>query len=388
MTAPASEARRLHEIVLVGGGHTHVQILTAFAERPEPRCRLTLVTDRLLTPYSGMLPGHIAGLYSHEAMHIDLERLARATGARLIHAPACGLDRKAKRLILAGMEPLPYDTLSLDIGITPDLREIAGAEQHGLAVKPIGGFLQRLEDWLEQAASSTGPRAIVVVGGGAAGIEIAFALEARLRRLADAKGLGERAFSVSLVSSKGLAPTLNERARRRIHAHLAAKRISVMADFHVVGVDETGLWARDGRRLPAQAVLFATAARAPVWLAQTDLPLAQDGSVKTRKTLQVLDDEAIFAVGDCAVVDADPRPKAGVFAVRQGPTLAANLRARLQVKPLRQHEAQRAWLTLLMTGERHAIAARGGWFAVEGGWVWRWKDWIDRRFMRRFATDG
>lgn len=384
MIEPAAGARR-HEIVLVGGGHTHVQILTAFAANPEPGCRLTLVTDRLLTPYSGMLPGHIAGLYDHADMHIDLARLALATGARLIHAPAEGIDPKAKSVTLQGAPPLAYDTLSLDIGITPDLDEIAGAAEHGLAVKPIGRFVQRLDRLLDDAALPSGPRRIAVVGGGAAGIEIAFSLQARLRQLATARGLDDGAFSVTLVSAGALAPTLNAGARRRIHAHLSDKSIAVISDFRAVGVDASGVSAQDGRRAEAEAVLFATAARAPAWLAQTDLPLAPDGSVLTRSTLQVLDDDAVFAVGDCAVVAADPRPKAGVFAVRQGPTLTHNLRARVHGRPLREHRAQRAYLTLLMTGGRHAIAARGRWFSFEGPLVWRWKDWIDRRFMARFS---
>lgn len=382
----AADPAGAHELVLVGGGHTHVQILTDFAARPMPSCRLTLVTDRLLTPYSGMLPGHVAGLYRHEEMHIDLARLAQAARARLIHAPAEGLDRREKLVCLEGAPPLPYDTLSLDIGITPDLGGIAGAERHGLAVKPIGSFLHRLEPLLASAAQPDGPRRFAVVGGGAAGIEIAFALNARLHGIAEAHRLGAGAFAVTLVSGEEIAPSLNEGARRHILAHLAGKGIAVISGFRVAGIDPTGIRAQDGRVLAAEAVLIATAARAPSWLGRTDLPLAPDGSVRTRRTLQVLDDEAVFAVGDCAVVTADPRPKAGVFAVRQGPTLAANLRARLRGGAMREHVAQRAYLTLLMTGGRHAIAARGRWFSLEGRLVWHWKDLIDRRFMARFSA--
>ena len=376
-----TRAAPAHEIVLVGGGHAHVQVLTAFAARPEPGCRLTLVTDRLLTPYSGMLPGHIAGLYSHEAMHIDLARLAQRTGTRLVHAPATGLDRERKLLLLEDGPPLPYDTLSLDVGITPDLGGIAGAEQHGLAVKPISSFLMRLDRLLAQAAQPDGPRRIAIVGGGAAGVEIAFALQARLTR----PDMANAPFRVSLVSGTELVPTLNAGVRRRIETHLARQGIAVVANCQVVAVDETGVTARDGRRIAADAVLFSTAARAPSWLEKTGLSLAQDGSAQTRKTLQSLDDAAVFAVGDCAVVVDDPRPKAGVFAVRQAPILARNLRARVRGQGLAEHEAQRDYLTLLMTGRRHAIAGRGAWLSLEGALVWRWKDWLDRSFMRRFV---
>ena len=133
---------------------------------------------------------------------------------------------------------------------------------------------------------------------------------------------------------------------------------------------------------------FATTARAPSWLAQTDLPLDTDGSVLKRTTLQVLDADRIFAVGDCGRVKSEPREKAGVFAVRQGPVLSDNLRALARGEAPDVYKAQRAFLTLLLTGENHAIAARGRFLAAEGPAIWRWKDRIDRRFMAMFSDFG
>src|ERR1700741_4360024 len=115
------------DIVLVGGGHAHVHVLTAFAMRPEPGVRLTLIARELATPYSGMLPGVVAGLYTVDEAHIDLVRLAAATGTRLIHAQACGTDRVNKRVELVGRPPVAYDLLSIDVGITPALAQIEGA---------------------------------------------------------------------------------------------------------------------------------------------------------------------------------------------------------------------------------------------------------------------
>jgi selenide,water dikinase len=377
-----------HDILLVGGGHTHVHVMTDFAARPEPGARLTLVADRLLMPYSGMLPGHVAGLYSSDDMHIDLARLARATGTRLIHAEAMGLDRTGRRLLLRDHPPLAYDTLSLNVGVTPDLSGIAGASTFGIAVKPIGGFLDQLDALLARAAQADGPRRIAIVGGGAAGVELAFALRTRLDAMAYMPGAPPSDYVVTLISSGPVLESLNAGARRRARARLGRRRIDVATDFAAVAIDAAALTAADGRILAVDAALFSTAARAPDWLAATGLPLAADGSVLTRRTLQAEDDDAVFAVGDCAVVSADARPKAGVFAVRQAPTLARNLRARLRGERLTEHRAQRRYLVLLSTGDGRAIAGWGRFFAAEGAWVWRWKDRIDRRFMARFSGFG
>src|SRR5262249_34575778 len=185
------------EIVLVGGGHAHVHVLTAFAMHPEPRVRLTLVTTDLATPYSGMLPGVIAGLYTPDEAHIDLARLAAATGTRLIHATACGLDRAAKRVLLVGRPPIAYDLLSIDVGITPALAAIAGAQMHAIAVKPIGSFLAKLDALIERCRAPDGPRRIAVVGGGAGGVELMLSVRSRL--LADAQMQGWNAANLSFV---------------------------------------------------------------------------------------------------------------------------------------------------------------------------------------------
>ncbi|MHB2169083.1 FAD-dependent oxidoreductase [Alsobacter sp. R-9] len=359
-----------HRIVLVGGGHAHVQVMTALARSPVPGVHLTLVTDRLSTPYSGMLPGHVAGLYDRDAMHIDLDRLAAATGTQLVNAAATGVDLAARTVLLARREPLAYDTLSLDVGITPDLSAIEGADRHAVAVKPISRLLERLE-----AALADRPRSLAVIGGGAAGFELVCALRARL-------GGGP---SIVLLAASLLVPTMNAGVRRRAAAALARLDIGVEHGFRAVAIDAGRVTAADGRSVAADLVLVSTAARAPSWLAASGLPVTSDGSVRIGPTLQVEGHDAVFAVGDCATRMDDPREKAGVYAVRQGPVLAENLSRRARGERLREHHPQRTALAILATGDGRAIAGRGRWFAVEGAWVWRWKDRIDRRFMAMFS---
>jgi pyridine nucleotide-disulfide oxidoreductase family protein len=370
-----------HRLVLVGGGHTHVQVMRALGQRPEPGLAVTLVTDRALTPYSGMLPGHVAGFYDRDAMHIDLVRLAGVCRIDLVAASATGIDRAAKVLTLAGGRVLPYDTLSLNIGITPDLSEIAGAETHGLAVKPIAGFLDKLDALMAAAARPDGPRRIALVGGGAAGVELAFALRARLAAV-DVAG---RPFWVGIITGSGVVPSSNPGVRARVMAAFARHRIAVVTGFRVMEIDAEGVRATDGRFIAADAVLVSTAARGASWLAGTGLPLSADGSILTTPGFASIADPAVHAVGDCGSIEGAPRAKAGVFAVRQGVPLADNLRRHTRGEAPLPHHPQQDYLTILMTGDGSAIAGRGGWLAVEGRWVWRWKDWIDQRFMARFA---
>ena len=370
-----------HRLLLVGGGHAHVQVIRALAEHPEPGLRVTLVTDRLQTPYSGMLPGPVAGFYSHSDMHIDLERLARVSNVALVPYAAIAVSRAERLVTTSDGAAHPFDTLSLNVGVTPDLSGIAGADRHGIAVKPISAFLDKLDALLAAAAAPDGPRRLLVVGGGAAGFELALALKERVAAIDAAR----RPFWIGLAVASGLVPTLNPAVRRRAAMALSRRGVALVDRFRAVEISETGVRSSDGRHIDADAVLISTAASAPAWLRTLGLSTDPGGFLLTTRQLHAIDDPTIFAVGDCATVADDPRPKAGVFAVRQGMALTDNLRRRARGEALRAHRSDPAYLAILMTGDRSAIAGRGRWFSAEGRWVWLWKDWIDRRFMRRFS---
>ena len=370
------------DIVLVGGGHAHVHVLTAFAMRPAPRVRLTLIARDLETPYSGMLPGLIAGLYRHEEAHIDLARLAAATGARLIHAEAIGLDRAAKRVLLEGRPPLAYDLVSLDVGITPALGSIAGAAEHGIAVKPIGSFLAKFDALLARCRAPGGPRRIAVLGGGAGGVELLLSVRSRL--IAEA---GERAseFSFALATAGDILESHNAGVRRIFRRVLAERGIMLHERRAARALTGSAIEFDSGPPLPADAVLVTTDAAPPPWLRDTGLAL-DGGFIAVGPTLQARNDLDVFAAGDCAALVETPREKAGVYAVRAGPPLAANLRRRAGRaigQALKAWRPQRRHLALISTGDRYAVASRGG-LALEGRWLWTLKDWIDRRWMRMY----
>ncbi len=368
------------DIVLVGGGHAHVHVLTAFAMRPVAGVRLTLIARDLETPYSGMLPGLIAGLYTHDEVHIDLARLAAATGTRLIHAEAIGLDRANKRVLLEGRPPLAYDMVSLDVGITPALAAIEGAAEHGIAVKPIGSFLAKFDALLARCREPEGPRRIAVLGGGAGGVELLLSVRTRLLAEADARA---SEFSFALATAGDILESHSLRVRRIFRRVLAERGVELHERRAARAIKPGAVEFVSGAPLAAAAILVTTDAAPPPWFRDTGLALDPNGFVAVGPTLQVRNDPDVFAAGDCAALTETPREKAGVIAVRAGPPLAENLRRRANGQAPRAWHPQRRHLALISTGERYAVASRGL-LALEGGFLWTLKDWIDRRWMRMY----
>jgi len=365
------------DLVLVGGGHAHVHVLKRFGMRPAAGVRLTLITRDLETPYSGMLPGYVAGLYRFEECHIDLVRLARFAGARLIHDEVVGLDRAACRVLCDAHPRIRYDVLSLDIGSTPRPGDVPGAAEHTVAVKPIAQFAARWEALLKRAQRE-GHIRLAIVGGGAGGVELALSAQHRL------KGLLGGEPEVILVTSEGLLPSHNAATQGRFEIILAERGIPAITHNPVVRVEPGQLIAADGSRVLFDEALWVTEAAGAPWLAETGLPLDARGFVVIDERLRSLADAAIFAAGDIATMPSHPREKAGVYAVRAGPPLADNLRRALAGRRLRRAVPQRRALALIGTGDGHAVASRGRYEAY-GALLWHLKDWIDRRWMRRYT---
>jgi selenide,water dikinase len=371
------------DLVLIGGGHSHLFVLKALGETPVPGLRITLIAKEVCAPYSGMIPGFVSGYYSHDDCHIDLRRLGAFAGARLIEGVAVGVDRSARRVAIEGRPSIPYGLLSIDVGITPNLDDIAGAGEHGFPVKPISTFAPRWQALEAAALRPGGPREIVVVGSGAAGFELVLAMRERLRTRAAATGSDPDAYRFTLIGDARVLPTHNVIARWLGRRALGRAGVAVIENDGAAAVDKGGVTLTSGRVVRANAVILVTRAAPPAWFAATGLPRTEAGYLAVRSTLQLRDDDDIFAAGDCAAVEGQPREKAGVFAVRQGPPLADNIRARAEGRAAKPFHMQRHFLTLLSVGGRRAIGARGP-FAWEGDWLWRLKDRIDRKFMAKF----
>lgn len=367
----------MRHLVLIGGGHAHVHVLKQFGDRPLD-AEVTLVGRDVLTPYSGMIPGFVAGRYSFEECHIDLARLCARSGARLVHAEATGIDRIGRRVLLKDQPAIAYDLLSIDIGSAPNVGAIVGAEQWAIPVKPIAELGRRWLEFSQRMKTWLGPLNVMVIGGGAGGVELALAIDHRLREVAKAAEL-----QVTLATKEEILAGQAAAARRRLRAIFRRRGIRLLEHAGAERIERGAVRLADGRWHQADAVFVVTEASAAPWFAETGLPLDERGFLAVDATLASTGDESIFAAGDCATVLDHRRPKAGVFAVRQGPPLADNLRRALSGERPQPFVPQRRYLSILGTGDGRAVATRGSW-AIEGRWVWWWKDHIDRKWMRMY----
>lgn len=387
-------------LLLLGGGHSHLPVLARAAGRPAGTT-VTLVSPDAKTAYSGMVPGVIAGHYRTEDCLIDVDRLARRGNVRFIQANAIALDPVQRTVRLDDGGTVGYDLLSIDVGATPRVPDglaaaIRAGGCGGLSLAPCKPFpllIERFDRFIASLPGRTGPVETCVVGAGIAGIEVALALAYRLRHRPDAR---VRLFAGSDRLLPGEARGVGAALER---ACLEAG-IGIVAGTRIDAVVPPGaLVADDGRRFDAHLALFATGAGAPAWLAGSCLALDDQGFVSVDATLASRSHPEVFAAGDCASVLPHPRPKAGVYAVRQGPPLAANLWRALAGEAPVPFNPQREALALAALGPRSAIALRNG-LAIGGPAsraclggalsdmlarrLWQWKDRIDRAFVDRF----
>jgi pyridine nucleotide-disulfide oxidoreductase family protein len=358
-------------LVLLGGGHAHVHVLRTMAQNPFPAARVTLVSPFPRQMYSGMVPGFVAGHYALDDCVIPLAPLATRAHVKFIEGSAVAVDTRARQVVLADGQALHYDALSLDTGPVMDRDAIPGAREHALFVRPIEQFTRLWQAVLDLAEQR--PLSVVVIGAGAAGVELAMALQYRF---------GARA-RVSLATG-GPAPLPSHPAGAQVRALRALKRCGVTVFEDACSeITASHVVLERGMRLACDAPVLAVGGSAPAWLAGSGLALDEQGFVATGATLQSRSHAEVFAAGDVAARTDAPHPRSGVYAVRAGPPLALNLRRFIGGGALEPYQPQKHALNLLACGERRAIASYADW-AVDGRWVWWWKDRIDRAFIARY----
>jgi len=356
-------------LLLVGGGHSHLAVLKSFGDAPAEGVHLALLSPNRHALYSGMVPGLIAGHYRPEDCRVDLRPLVARAGARFLEDSAVGVDPARREVTTAKGERLRYDVLSLDTGSSAG--EPTGAAEHALRVRPVEPFLAGWERMRESARKGE-VRRIAVLGGGAAGIEVLLAMQYALA-----------GFAAEFALFSELPILAGHGARRRIARILGERGVPMHSGRKVVAAGKNGLELAGGERFEAQAAVWAAGAYAPPWIAQSGLATDAHGFVAVSETLQSRSCPEIFAAGDVATVVGEPRPKSGVFAVRQGPVLARNLRRALAGEAPEPFRSPSRSLALVSCGDPYAVASWGR-FSLEGAWVWRWKDRIDRRFVERY----
>jgi pyridine nucleotide-disulfide oxidoreductase family protein len=376
----------MRRLLLVGAGHAHLSVLRDLGRAPPPDTQMLLLTPYPRQVYSGMLPGWIAGHYALDECVIPLAPLLRGTPINVVAAHLVRLDLASRSAFTDRGHRIDFDLVSIDTGPVADPDGLPGMDQHAVAVRPIEQFIARWQQW--QAIFAASAQSLVVgggeqptvtiVGGGAGGLEIALAAAWRARSV----GPGLR---VQLVTGRpGLLPGFTPRVQAMARAHMRELDVRLLEDDACECGPDTVLLA-EGGELQSDATVVATGARPARWPGEAGLALDDDGYIAVDATLRSLSHPFVFAAGDCAGMAGERRPKSGVYAVRAGPPLAMNLRRVLAGQAPRHWVPQRQALYLLSTGRRHAIAVRGV-LSMQGDWVWRWKDAIDRRFVRGFAA--
>ena len=363
------------DIVLIGGGHAHLAVIKAFAMRPEPGVRLTVISEDMRTPYSGMLPGLIRGEYTADESYIDLNQLTRWGRIDFICDKAVNIDPVSQEVILKNRPPVAYNVLSVNIGSTPPITDIEEAAEYAFPVKPIQQFLKSLQK-LEK--KNVAHPEIVIAGAGAGGIETAISLHAYFEHK-------NNSASITLISdTDDILPGHGASVRRQIKEALVSKNITLRFKARAIANNEAEVTLHTGEKLTADFFVLATGAAAPNWLALTGLATNENGFLKINSSLQSRSHPDIFAAGDCAEFSNSPVAKSGVYAVRQGPLLAQNLRRAALGMPLLKWRPQKRTLAIITTGHKTAVASYGK-LAFSGRWVWKWKDILDRRWMARYS---
>ncbi len=373
-------------LVLLGMGHTHAHVLKEWASERLESTELVCIASSSVSTYSGMLPGVLAGQYAPAAMELDLVRLCATVGATLLTDPVTGVDAERGRVLFEGRPPLAYDLLSIGIGSVPATEGVTIASDRVVFIKPMVGFLERLRAALVRAMRQRGTRPVrvVVVGGGAGGLEVACCVPRFVERVA---GEGVVRLELAIVHGSGGLPNgFATSTQERLREALRQRAIVVHAGSRVSRIDDGIIHREGGASVEADVILWATHAAAPPLLSQVDLPKDERGFLRVDECLRSTSGRPVFAVGDTASFASRPLAKAGVYAVREGPVLWENLKRQLRGQPLQAFRPQKDFLRLLNLGDGTAVGEYAG-RVFAGRWVWRWKDRIDRRFMEMFSIE-
>ncbi|NES91348.1 selenide, water dikinase SelD [Okeania sp. SIO2B9] len=400
------------DLVLIGGGHSHVIAIKNFAMNPMPGVRLTLITDVYHTPYSGMLPGYVAGLYTFDQCHIDLHPLAKFAGARIFVDRAIGLNLEKNQVICANRPPVTFDVLSIDIGSTPASLTVPGAREYSIPVKPISKFLTYWHQITATVAQLPEQKICIgIVGGGVGGVELAFAVQSHLHNIYQNARQPTNNLELHLFHrGTRLLPGRHRWVGKQVEKILKSRGVVLHLEENVTGVKskdgQDSDFATDARmserkildfapkiiecnsglQIECDILFWVTQASAAPWLQTAGLATDASGFILVNDKLQSISHPQVFAAGDVATMVNHSRPKAGVFAVRQGKPLLENLQRALQRKPLKSFIPQKKFLILIGTGDQRAIASRGQIGFGPYSLLWRWKDHIDRKFMDKFTN--
>ena len=365
-------------LVLVGGGHAHLMTLAALSRFTGRGHRVTVIQPSPCHYYSGMGPGMLGGTYAPEEIRFETRRTVEAGGGTFLLDRALKVDPHARRVYLESGEPIDYDVLSFNAGSYVPGNLVTKVGMDIFFVKPIESLIlarRRLQELAAQKAVR-----VAVAGGGAAAVEIA---GNAWRVLAESPTAGHR---VTLYAGGRVLERFGRRVRQKALSSFARRGIAIREGARVAAVRPGRIELAGNRADAADVIFVAVGVRPSEIFARSGLPVGPDGGLAVNAFLQCPDHPAIFGGGDCIHFAPRPLDKVGVYAVRQNPVLAANIMAALEERPLKAFDPGGAYLLILNMGDGSGVLYKNG--LLVGGRLAFWaKDYIDRRFMRRFKKD-
>ena len=369
-----------HDLVLIGGGHSHISVLKYFGMNPIPGLRISLINKNISSPYSGMLPGYISGTYLQNEVEINLPNLCQFSNSRLIVDEIIQLNTVDMSIVLKNRPPIYFDTVSINTGGEPDLKLISGAIKNAIPIKPISNLINQL-DKIKLKISNLDNINISIIGAGAGGIEIALSIKNLIANYHKKKKC-----NISLVSrSKNIIKNHNKTTQMSVLNILEKENINLIIGDPVINIQKDFIKTKSGLKIKSDISILVSSVNPPKWLTSSGLNLFKDGFIAVNRFLQSTNINNAFASGDVASIIEQQLPKSGVYAVRQGPVLANNLHNHILRKPLRSFKGQKHYLSLIGNGKDYAIAS--WWvFSLKGKWVWKLKSYIDKSFIKKFNT--
>ena len=360
-----------NDLVLIGGGHSHLLVLMKLSKRPIKGNRITLITNEIDTPYSGMIPGYIEGIYSWRDSHIDLYRLCLKLNVRFIHAEVERISAYDKEIYFKDRPKIKFDVLSINTGIQSNNSDIKGAAKYCLPVKPISklanNFLNKITNY----------KSIAFIGGGAGSVELALAIKKRFLNI-------NQEIKITLISGKrGLLSAFPQKTKLISLKTLEKFKIDIIEYKRVLEVKPKQIILSDKSILKIDKAILSTNSMTPKWLTRSDILLTKDNYILVNKSFQT-NYKYVFASGDVIDFDNQNLKKAGVFAVRSGKPLAVNIKKFIIGKNLLEYKFNKNYLALIGTSKASAIATKYN-LTFNSKFFFYLKSYIDKRFIKKFS---
>ena len=367
-------------VVFIGGGHSHGIALKEWVKKKVTGVKVTLISNVKYTPYSGMLPGFMAGYYRYEDIHINLEKLAKFADIDLIIDQVINIEPEQKKVICQSGNIINFDVLAINIGSTPQNPQIKGANLYTIAAKPVPYLLekwQKIVTFCEENPSS--PITLTIIGGGAGGVELSLNMHHRLSHIVEPEKL-----TINLIHrGKKILSQQNQRTSNLLTHILNHRKINLYLQTEIDEVKAKEVVTKSGEKISSDYTFLVTNVQPASWLKHNKIMTDQKGFILVKNTLQTINYKNIFATGDIATIHNFPHPKAGVFAVRQGKPLFKNICRYLSNKPLITYTPQQKYLSIIGTGDQKAVAI---WDVIScrSPLLWSLKEWLDFNFMNQF----